>query len=208
MAQTNDAATLKVEGARAARSIRHCRRPRQCHFRWWLMSDPLQTVWEALERAGCDPFGPLHQFRSRCPGHDGSAPDSLAVGTGADGRALLWCHVGCSAHGIVRKLDLLWADLFPAGHRHARRSGKTRQRQIPPIELALAALVELGVGYRCTRDPKMWVAAVCPLCAKAGGWPLWITEHERGRVGLSCFNGCPQHEVMEALAGVKQELAA
>lgn len=173
------------------------------------MNDPLQTVWEALERADCRPHGPVHQFRSRCPGHDGDGFESLSVGTGADGRALLWCHVGCQAHDIVRAVGLLWSDMFPDGHKHARRNGALgRRRSVPPIELVLSALLDLGIEYRCTRDPKMWVAAVCPSCMKTGGWPLWITEHERGRVGLSCFNGCADHRVLHALAGAKQELAA
>jgi hypothetical protein len=169
-------------------------------------ANPLQTVWDALERHDCAPFGPIHQFRSRCPAHDSGKPDSLAVGTGADGRALLWCHVGCQAHEIVRVVGLLWSDLFPAGHKHARRStAATRARR--PVDLVLGSLRKLGIDYRCTSSRRMWVAASCPACGAGERWPLWIFE-EHGRVGLSCFNGCEQHIVFDALAGVQKELAA
>lgn len=171
-------------------------------------ADPLVTVWDALERADCRPAGPPHQFHAVCPVHEGDDPDSLSVGTGADARALIHCHVGCDTRDVVRRLGLLWSDLFPAGHKHARRAGALRRRQERPIDVVLLALRELGIEYRCTRDPTMWVAAVCPCCGKAGGWPLWITADDRGRVGFACFNGCDDFRVLEALAGVKQELAS
>jgi hypothetical protein len=48
------------------------------------MSDPLSVVWDALDRAGCRPFGPGHQFTACCPAHDDRQP-SLSIGVGADG---------------------------------------------------------------------------------------------------------------------------
>lgn len=171
-------------------------------------ADPLVRVWDALERADCRPAGPSHQFHARCPVHDGTDSDSLSIGVGADGRALLHCHVGCSPHAVVRGIGLLWSDLFPAGHTDARRSTALSRRRERPVDLVLGALRTLGIEYRCTRNPKMWVAAVCPACAKSGGWPLWINEYERGRVGFSCFNGCADHVVLGALAGVEEQLAA
>jgi hypothetical protein len=161
-------------------------------------ADPLQAVWDALDRAGAQPFGPIHQFRARCPGHDSTKADSLAVGTGADGRALLWCHVGCQAQDIVRAVGLLWSDLFPPGHRHARRDGRHAKAR-RPVEIVLASLRAAGIDYRCTKNPHMWVAASCPVCDAGERWPLWIFE-ERNRVGASCFNGCDQHVVLEALS--------
>ncbi|MGZ4172653.1 MAG: hypothetical protein ACXVRN_14925, partial [Solirubrobacteraceae bacterium] len=86
-----------------------------------LRQDPLRTVYDALERAGCQPRGPQHKFTARCPAHD-DRNASLSVGVGADGRALIWCHAGCPTEDVVATLDLAWGDLFPAGHRHARPS--------------------------------------------------------------------------------------
>jgi hypothetical protein len=172
-------------------------------------ADPLVTVWDALERADCRPVGPTHKFRARCPAHGSDVQNSLAVSVGADGRALLWCFVGCSAEDVVRALGLRWGDMFPEGHRHGRRHGKTHRRQERPIDLALRALREMGIDYRVSRTADMWVAECCPVCAEIDRpWPLWITADERGRVGLACFNGCDELTVLDALSEAEQELAA
>src|SRR4051812_40949400 len=44
--------------------------------------DPLDTVWAALDAAGYDPHGQEHDFRARCPGHDGENRDALHVSEG------------------------------------------------------------------------------------------------------------------------------
>ena len=48
------------------------------------MSDPLRTLWDALEARDCRPKGRAHDFRARCPAHDGDNPQSLHVSIGAD----------------------------------------------------------------------------------------------------------------------------
>jgi hypothetical protein len=163
-----------------------------------LHHDPLAAVRAALERAGCDPHGPAHDFRARCPGHDGENLDGLHVSTGVDGRALAYCFVGCDAERIVGALGLAWADLFPPGHHHARAMPGIA-KPVPVINLILRALSELGIGWTATRNPRVWLAESCPLCRRADSWPLFITEDERGRVALSCMGGCDQVAVLRAL---------
>jgi hypothetical protein len=164
-------------------------------------ADPLRTVYDALDRAGCQPRGPQHKFSARCPAHD-DRNASLSVGTGADGRALIWCHAGCSADTIVSALDLAWPDLFPTGHRHARPlRGIGRAR--PAIELVLAALAEIHIPYRATRNPEMWVAELCPLCLDSTRWPLFIVEDDRRRITLSCAGGCNQVDVLHRIVGAE-----
>ena len=167
-----------------------------------MSADPLTAVYAALEHAGCDPRGPQHDFTARCPAHDDASP-SLSIGVGADGRALLHCFAGCVTADILSALGLTWPDLFPPGHHHARRpNGIARPRR--PLDLVLGALRELGIDYRTTRDPGLWVAEHCPACG-VDGYPLWIVEDDddrrADRVLLSCFNGCAQHAILEALAG-------
>lgn len=53
--------------------------------------------------------------RSLCPSHDDKSP-SLSVGEGDDGRALVYCHAGCSVADVVGALGLGLGDLF-AGER-------------------------------------------------------------------------------------------
>lgn len=79
-------------------------------------TDPLQTVWDGLEREGCEPHGDAHRFRAHCPLCRGES-DSLAVGFGADGRALLWCF-RCQGPGpmIAAAVGVQAYELFPAAH--------------------------------------------------------------------------------------------
>ena len=61
----------------------------------------------------------LHAKRSgkswiaKCPAHDDQKP-SLSINEGADGRALVKCHAGCSTDDVLDALGLALSDLFPA----------------------------------------------------------------------------------------------
>jgi hypothetical protein len=174
-----------------------------------LGTDPLQAVHDALEAHGAGPSGPVHKFSSRCPAHDDRSP-SLSVSEGADHRALIYCHVGCDTRDVIAALGLTWADLFPPGHRNARpspilaRPSTTRE----PADLALGALRELGITYRCTRNPDMWVAERCPSCEiehHSVPWPLWLAREDR-RVRLICGHGCAQEAILASLLDVGAEV--
>jgi hypothetical protein len=85
-------------------------------------TDPLTTVWEALEFGGYEPHGELHHFRARCPGHQSDNREALYVSEGADRRVLVYCHAhGCEPRLIVTAVGLTMSDLFPGGHHRARR---------------------------------------------------------------------------------------
>ena len=49
---------------------------------------------------------------SPCPAHKDTKP-SLSIGVGADGRALVHCHAGCTPEAIMSTLGLTMADLMP-----------------------------------------------------------------------------------------------
>jgi hypothetical protein len=175
-----------------------------------LTTDPLRTVYDALERHSADPRGPEHKFTARCPAHEDRSP-SLSVAEGADGRALVYCFSGCETRDIIAAVGLAWADLFPPGHRHARpspilaRPSATRE----PVDLVLQALRELGIDYRATRSPDLWVAERCPsceLCHPAIPWPLWIVREDR-RVRLICGHGCAQEAVLAGLLDIGEVVA-
>jgi hypothetical protein len=146
-------------------------------------SDPLHTVWDALERVGCEPHGTQWDFRSRCPAHDGENPSALHVSVGVGGQAILWCFAHqCAAEDIARALGLAVADLFPPGHRRARR------RRLPDARRAdfhgnarmivnvLAALQALGGN---------WSASVRCACGYCGA-PAAVLFADREQVGLMC----------------------
>lgn len=48
---------------------------------------------------------------ARCPAHEDKVP-SLTIDAGKDGRALLYCHAGCSAADIADALGIPLSDLF------------------------------------------------------------------------------------------------
>lgn len=47
-----------------------------------------------------------HDYRCKCPAHNGTSDDSLSISPGDDGVALLYCHAGCSYDEIVAALGL------------------------------------------------------------------------------------------------------
>jgi hypothetical protein len=173
---------------------------------------PCATVWDALERHGYGPHGQTHDFRSRCPAHNGDNASSLHVCVGADGRAVLWCHARqCAVEDVVSTIGLSMPDLFPAGYRRARRrqlrearrsdfTGNARQ-----LANVLMALVENGAE---------WYAEIRTDCPHCGSPRALLRVSERG-VWLSCpgdeyavelgYGQCTFRQFQEALAGRLQD---
>jgi AAA domain-containing protein len=114
---------------------------------------------------------------AKCPAHDDHKP-SLTIDEGADGRALVKCHAGCSTDDVIAALGLTRRDLFPA----------TSQRQS-------------GNGARSTLNWRECVEAFTDKhferLAKWRGYSIefcsWLKEN--GLVGL--YDGCiafPVHD--------------
>lgn len=182
-----------------------------------LTTDPLEAVQAALEAHGHGPRGPVHKFVARCPAHEDRSP-SLSVAEGADGRALVYCFSGCETRDIIAAIGLTWSDLFPPGHRHAKRSSVLAP-PVAAIDLVLRSLRELDIPYRCTRSPDMWAADRCPACeldpGQASRHALWIGQQYSGdvpagtnrRVRLTCMHGCSQEAILAALTGATEVVA-
>jgi hypothetical protein len=153
--------------------------------------DPLRVVWEALEARGCDPHGAEHDFRARCPAHDGENRGALHVAEGADRRAVLYCFRGCRAEAVVRALGLGWGDLFRPGHHRYRRRPQARPGPRGRVEVVLEGLELVGIPVR-----GMWIADRCPYCDAPG---LWIRSTPEGLIDAECVNGCAHEEILGAL---------
>jgi len=82
------------------------------------MSDPVSRVITALERCGCSISSEGDGIRTNCPSpnhaHGNKKSPALSVSEGSDGRALLYCHAGCSVDEITGAIGLEPTDLFPA----------------------------------------------------------------------------------------------
>lgn len=159
--------------------------------------DPLRALWDGLAARDCDPKGQPHDFRSRCPAHDGDNPQALHVWEACDRAAMVHCFRGCDTRDVVRALGLTMRDLFPPGH-HRARPIRGVGKPVPFVNRVLERLTGLGIPYRCTTNPGFWVA-LCPGCRSKSA--LWVFEDERRRVTLACQGGCEQIDVLRALAG-------
>jgi hypothetical protein len=163
-------------------------------------TDPLRTVWDALEAAGCGPHGKPYDIRARCAAHDGGNPDSLSVSVGSDGRCLVYCHAhACSVEDIAAAIGLTVADLFPAGHRHARRLDVPRASRPdftdgPARDVAniLYAVDQLDGEWRCELILR------CPACGDPMALLVASTRHP---TFMSCPNACTATQAAQVLAG-------
>ena len=162
------------------------------------MTDPLQVVRDALDRAGCAPHGPACDFRARCPGHDGDNPESLHVCEGADRRVVLYCFAHlCDAERIVSAIGLTLADLFPAGHHRARRRDlpEAQRRDFGGnariVANMLLALERLG------RDWQLAITLDCPYC---GELHAQVVVGADGKPWAHCAGACTARTIECALA--------
>ena len=106
---------------------------------------------------------------ARCPAHDDRGP-SLSVRELEDGRALLKCFAGCTAHEVVSAVGLSLSDLFPEKPAYEAHRIKGERRPFPAADvlrcIAFEALVVLTAG-----------------AALLGGQPF--TEADRARLVLA-----------------------
>jgi hypothetical protein len=154
--------------------------------------DPVRVAWEALDAGGYGPHGPPHDFRARCPAHDGANRDALHVSAGADQRAVLYCFHGCTGDQIVHALGLQWHDLFLPGHRNNTRRARRRPPPKGMVETILDGFALLDIPVR-----GMWIADRCPYCHNGG---LWLRTTPGGTgVYAQCASGCTGDEVIGAL---------
>ncbi|MDQ8044535.1 MAG: hypothetical protein REI11_08015 [Patulibacter sp.] len=120
---------------------------------------------------------------------------------GVDGQVIAHCYARqCDIADIVRALGLQIADLYPAGHRQARRralpsvSRSDLKGNVLSVAQTLAALDRVGRPWQLT------LGFECPYCA--GPAYAWLRVAEDGPIGLDCLAGCTANEVAGSLAGL------
>jgi hypothetical protein len=169
-------------------------------------TNPMRTVWSALEAAGHEPHGKSTDFRSRCPVHDGDSPDTLSVSPGADGRALVHCHAhACEVEDITAAIGLQLCDLFPSGHRHARRLGVHPARR---ADFAGAARDVADTIYALDRLKEDWRAELILQCPGCGSGSALFVASSRHPSFMSCESGCTVEQAAQTLAGQLQDRRA
>jgi hypothetical protein len=70
------------------------------------------------------------EWRGKCPAHDGKSADSLSIGIGDNGDALLYCHGGCSYKEITAALGVPSAN----GHNPTERIAPPSPTLPPTLE--------------------------------------------------------------------------
>jgi hypothetical protein len=162
------------------------------------VNDPLGIIWSALEGGGYGPHGQPHDFRARCPGHDGEGREALHVSRGAGGVVLLWCFAhGCSTQAIVERLGLRTRDLFPADLAYPARRLPTARRE----DFSGGARTVANVLLALTRLERPWTASIaldeCPNCE----WPhARLVVSWTGAAFVHCGRDCDAPLVTSALA--------
>ncbi len=164
-------------------------------------TDPLDTIWQALDRHGCQPRGPAHQFRARCPACEGNSADTLSIGIGADGRALLWCfRCGRAAPEIAAAAGVAAHELYPTGHHLGN----------PFLALPEAGRSEFVGHYRTVanvikadqdagQDYRIEIIGSCPFCGSASS--RLVIPPDRVPF-VHCAGGCGWRTYRLGLAGL------
>ena len=162
------------------------------------MSDPARMVWDALATGGYGPHGQAHDFRARCPGHDGENPDSLHVSAAPGGEALLWCFAHrCYPEDIIAPLGLRMRDLYPLDPGYSGRRLRPARREdfagnARTVANLLLALQEQGRRWGIA----LWLDQ-CPNCE----WPhAQVSINSAGEPRVYCQRGCDLRMVTQALA--------
>jgi hypothetical protein len=125
-------------------------------------SDPVAVVLARLD--GVKQVGD-DKWTAHCPAHDDRSP-SLSVGIGNDGKAVIFCHAGCSTTAIVEALGLTLAALFPDDRpKQARSQFRSRGREVAAYDYRDEAgdLLYQNVRY----EPKHFA---CRRPDGRGGW--------------------------------------
>lgn len=135
---------------------------------------PLETFIAALGSRGLTVRGSAERgYMAQCPAHDDRTA-SLSISEGDDGRALIYCHAGCSTESILWPLGLEQRDLFQRDddrHPTHRRSTATTKRAAPSSQQVAGwhdRLLELPGGLDRLRELRGWTREV--ICAHRIGW--------------------------------------
>jgi hypothetical protein len=111
--------------------------------------NPLDLVLSKLSTY--KPYG--HQYRARCPGHQGKGDTSLSIAEGEGGAVLLHCFGSCDTEAILAALGLTWPDLFPEGDRRrtrprpkARPAASTNGQPVDEAKVTLSLAAHQAVG--------------------------------------------------------------
>lgn len=124
-------------------------------------------------------------WTARCPAHE-DRNASLSVGVGSEGKIVLHCFAGCSAHDVLTAIGMSVGDLFPR-----RLADSTPEERRETRRRVMQAYMAAAVGV-LDRE-----AAVLGLCASDLAKGLPLNEADQARLALA----------QERIASARQVLA-
>lgn len=105
------------------------------------VSHAVQTILDALAVANCNPKKSGDGWSARCPGHPDKR-NSFNLGQGREGRALIFCHAGCSIDVMLFALGLEESAMFePKAPTHTDNGGEKRIEKTYPFESVAGELI-------------------------------------------------------------------
>lgn len=97
--------------------------------------DNILSLLEGVKRTGNG------TYLARCPAHQDRSP-SLSIREADEGKTLIHCHAGCSAHEVVSAVGLELTDLFPPRPADPAFVGKPERRPFPAADCLRAIAFE------------------------------------------------------------------
>ena len=76
-----------------------------------MSSRPVKNIVDRLREHGCNPRQSGENWCATCPAHEDSTP-SLTISEGADGRALVFDHAGCSTESVLAAIGMQLRETF------------------------------------------------------------------------------------------------
>jgi hypothetical protein len=121
--------------------------------------DNFLSLLEGVKRTGDG------TYLARCPAHQDRSP-SLSIREADDGKVLIHCHAGCSAHEVVSAVGLELTDLFPPRPADPVFVGKPERRPFPAADILRA------IGFEA-------LVVGCAASAMLAGQPFTQTDRDR-----------------------------
>lgn len=122
-------------------------------------TDNLLSLLEGVKRTGNG------TYLARCSAHQDRSP-SLSIRETDEGKVLIHCHAGCSAHEVVSAVGLELADLFPPRPADPAFIGKPERRPFPAADILRA------IGFEA-------IVVGCAASAMLAGQPFTQTDRDR-----------------------------
>lgn len=144
-----------------------------------MLSPAVDRVLSALRNHGINPRQSGDGWTCRCPAHDDRNP-SLSIRGGDDGRALVYCHAGCTCKAVCDAIGLGEQDLFESDPRRINGHAPRTLKSVTVTETPKNSGNDDGYGDGDTKIFPTANEAVADLERRFGPRAALWTYHDAG----------------------------